>query len=112
MCLRDNPCLRWTRKNPKRNLPMSTTSMPETNPRTGRFSPLAWMGIVVGILLAIVKALIWSKGVLNAEVFGYALAGAVVPGRNRIRHSGSSESAKLKPICALVPFALCLFSFA
>jgi hypothetical protein len=66
--------------NAKRSLPMSTTSMPETNPRTGRFSPLAWMGIVVGILLAIVKALIWSKGVLNAEVFGYALAGAVVPG--------------------------------
>src|SRR5258708_21207668 len=67
-------------ENAERNLPMSTTLMPETNPRTGRFSPLAWMGIVVGILLAIVKALIWSKGVLNAEVFGYALAGGVVPG--------------------------------
>jgi hypothetical protein len=39
-------------ENAERNLPMSTTSMPETNPRTGRFSPLARMGIVVGDELA------------------------------------------------------------
>jgi hypothetical protein len=42
------------------------------------FSALAYVGIMVGVLLAIVKALIWSKGAFTSEVFGYALAGAVI----------------------------------
>ena len=45
-----------------------------------QFSPLAYAGIIIGILLAIVKAFIWSRGNFTAEVFGYALAGALLPG--------------------------------
>ena len=44
------------------------------------FSVLASVGIIVGVLLAVVKALVWSKGAFTSEVFGYALAGAVIPG--------------------------------
>ncbi len=44
------------------------------------FSVLASAGIVVGVLLAVVKALVWSKGAFTSEVFGYALAAAVIPG--------------------------------
>ena len=44
------------------------------------FSVLAYVGIIVGVILAIAKALVWSKGLFTSEVFGYALAGAMIPG--------------------------------
>jgi hypothetical protein len=50
------------------------------NGEARRFSALAYVGILVGIFLAIVKAVVWSKGALTSEVFGYALAGALIPG--------------------------------
>lgn len=53
---------------------------PIPDARAQGFSVLASIGIIVGILLAILKAFVWSKGVFTAEVFGYALAGALIPG--------------------------------
>jgi hypothetical protein len=44
------------------------------------FGVMAYVGIIVGICLAIVKTFVWSKGVYTSEVFGYALAGALIPG--------------------------------
>jgi len=48
--------------------------------KTQGFGVLASIGVIVGIFLAIVKAFVWSKGAFTSEVFGYALAGALVPG--------------------------------
>ena len=56
------------------------TTPPTLGIQPWRFSPLAYVGIVIGIVLAIAQALIWSKGVFTSEVFGYALAGALIPG--------------------------------
>jgi uncharacterized membrane protein len=53
---------------------------PNTDGQAQGFSALAYCGIIVGICLAIVKALVWSRGAFTSEVFGYALAGAVIPG--------------------------------
>lgn len=66
-------------------VPYSATEQSDNRPSTDGqaqqgFSVLAYVGIVVGICLAIVKALVWSKGVFTSEVFGYALAGALIPG--------------------------------
>ncbi len=44
------------------------------------FSAMAYVAILVGIALALLKAFVWSKGVFTSEVFGYALAGALIPG--------------------------------
>jgi len=57
-------------------MPDQTISDPKTQP----FGVLALLGVVVGILLAIAKALVWSRGAFSAEVVGYAFAGAVIPG--------------------------------
>jgi hypothetical protein len=46
-------------------------------------SRLNWAGaiaIAIGCMLAIAQALIWSKGIITAEVTGYATAGIIVPG--------------------------------
>jgi hypothetical protein len=53
---------------------------PIPDARAQGFGGLAYTGIIIGILLAILKAFVWSKGVFTAEVFGYALAGALIPG--------------------------------
>jgi hypothetical protein len=53
---------------------------PSTDGQAQGFSVLAYVGITVGICLAIARALVWSKGVFTSEVFGYALAGALIPG--------------------------------
>jgi ABC-type Fe3+-siderophore transport system permease subunit len=44
------------------------------------FGPIAYLAIIVGIALAILKVIVWSKGRFTSEVFGYALAGALIPG--------------------------------
>lgn len=44
------------------------------------FGPAAIIAIIVGVIVTIVKAFIWSKGNFNAQVVGYALAGALIPG--------------------------------
>ena len=64
------------------------------------FSVLAYVGIIVGVILAIAKALVWSKGLFTSEVFGYALAGAM------------KEGAQPKPVCSLVSVTLHLLSSA
>jgi hypothetical protein len=51
-----------------------------TDPRPKPISVLALLGIVLGFVLSIVKALIWSGGTVDAGVFGYALAGVAIPG--------------------------------
>jgi ABC-type Fe3+-siderophore transport system permease subunit len=38
------------------------------------------VAIITGIALAILKAFVWSKGVFTSDVFGYAFAGALIPG--------------------------------
>jgi len=53
---------------------------PAADPEAQGFSVPASIAVIVGILLAILKAFVWSKGVFTAEVFGYALAGALIPG--------------------------------
>jgi hypothetical protein len=53
---------------------------PSTEVQAKGFGVLAYVGIIVGICVAIVKAFVWSKGVFTSEVFGYALAGALMPG--------------------------------
>lgn len=43
---------------------------------------IGWLGVagsVVGIFLAVVKALVWSRGIVSAEVLGYAEAGILIP---------------------------------
>jgi hypothetical protein len=50
------------------------------DPRPKPFGVLAVLGIMLGVVLSIVKALIWSGGTVNAEVLGYALAGIAIPG--------------------------------
>ena len=55
-------------------------SPPPVGSQSWQFSPLAYVAIIIGILLAIVKAFVWSGGIFTGEVFGYALAGAMIPG--------------------------------
>ncbi len=58
------------------------------------FGVLAWIAVAVACLFGIAKAVVWSKGVFTAEVFGYALTGALVPlaiayaiaGRQKVRN--------------------------
>jgi hypothetical protein len=62
----------------------------------------AYVGIMVGVLLAIVKALIWSKGAFTSEVFGYALAGAVIPGAIAYAIAGTKEGTQSEQVCTYV----------
>jgi hypothetical protein len=57
------------------------SDMPETCMREKqRFGLTAWIGVLFGILIGIGKSLIWSKGAFSSEVFGYAVAGVLIPG--------------------------------
>ena len=40
---------------------------------------LGGIGFLLGIVLAWLKALRWSHGIVTAEVFGYAVAGVLIP---------------------------------
>jgi hypothetical protein len=44
------------------------------------FSLFATIGVVAGVALAIIKAVIRSKGAFTSEMFGYDLTGALIPG--------------------------------
>lgn len=59
---------------------MTTATPPSVPPISKTFGPWAFIGIAIGITLAFVKALVWSDGAFNAEVFGYALGAALFPG--------------------------------
>lgn len=39
---------------------------------------LAILGIVVGVISCCLRGVVWSKGVLNAEVFGYMVGGMFI----------------------------------
>jgi hypothetical protein len=54
-----------------------TISGSESKPRT--FGPVAFVGVAIGIALAIAKAMVWSGGDFTAEVLGYALGSAALP---------------------------------
>ena len=75
-----------------------------------RFSPLAHVGIIIGIVLAIAKALVWSKGVFTSEVFGYALAGALIPGAIAYFIAGRKKVRNANRF-ALAFLALCVVFF-
>src|ERR1700690_3766512 len=55
-------------------------SGPSRDIQAGSPGILAFIAIIFGIALAILKAWIWSGGIVNAEGFGYALAGIIIPG--------------------------------
>jgi hypothetical protein len=40
---------------------------------------LGWFGIALGLFLALFRAWVWSYGIANAEMLGYALGGALLP---------------------------------
>jgi hypothetical protein len=40
---------------------------------------LGWCGIALGLFLAMFRAWVWSYGITNAEMLGYALGGALLP---------------------------------
>jgi hypothetical protein len=44
------------------------------------FGPIAWLAVGFAIFLGIARALMWSKGIVNAEVFGYTVSAVLVPG--------------------------------
>jgi hypothetical protein len=56
------------------------TDNPVTNSNAQQFGIPALVAVIVGVLLAIVKALVWARGKFDGQVMGYALAGALVPG--------------------------------
>jgi hypothetical protein len=72
------------------------------------FGTLAYVGVVVGILLAVVKAFVWSKGVFTSEVFGYALAGSLIPGAIAYAIAGRKKVRNPNRF-AIVFVLLCLF---
>jgi ABC-type Fe3+-siderophore transport system permease subunit len=57
---------------------MSTNPQPSAVPQR-RIGWLGVAGIVTGVLLAVVQALVWSAGVVSNEVEGYAAAGILIP---------------------------------
>ena len=57
---------------------MSTSPQPSAV-RQKRISWFGVAGIITGAFLAVVKALVWSKGMVDGEVEGYAAAGILVP---------------------------------
>jgi ABC-type Fe3+-siderophore transport system permease subunit len=80
---------------------------PVNGPPKG-FSALAYVGIIVGVFLAIVKALVWSKGAFTSEVFGYAVAGALLPGAIAYAIAGRKKVRNPNKF-ALCFVALCVF---
>jgi ABC-type Fe3+-siderophore transport system permease subunit len=80
---------------------------PVNGPPKG-FSALAYLGMMVGIFLAIVKALVWSKGGFTSEVFGYAIAGALIPGAIAYAIAGRKKVRSPNKF-ALCFVALCVF---
>ena len=59
---------------------MAEISLQDNKSAKHGFGPTAWIGVLFGILMGIGKALIWSRGMLSSEVFGYAVAAVFVPG--------------------------------
>ncbi len=59
---------------------MDTEASAPTHKEPRQFGILAVLGVTLGVALAVLKALIWSGGTVNGEVFGYALAGVAIPG--------------------------------
>lgn len=86
------------------------TNPPTLDIQPWRFSSLAYVGIVIGIVLAIAKALVWSKGVFTSEVFGYALAGALIPGAIAYVIAGRRKVRSANKF-ALAFLALCVVFF-
>jgi hypothetical protein len=72
------------------------------------FGAMAYVAIVVGIALAILKAFVWSKGAFTSEVFGYALAGALIPGAIAYSIAGRKKARNPNKF-ALWFLLLCVF---
>ena len=85
----------------------SNAVSPAPEPRG--FSPLAIIAVILGLLLAIAKGFVWSKGNWNAEVFGYVLAGALLPGAIAYAIAGRKKARNPNRF-ALWFFVLCLVS--
>jgi hypothetical protein len=81
---------------------------PNTDVQAKGFGMLAYVGIIFGICLAIVKAFVWSKGVFTSEVFGYALAGALIPGVIAYAIAGRKKVRNLN-MFSLWFVSLCVF---
>jgi len=43
-------------------------------------SVLPVLGVAVGILLSVIRALVWSRGIFSHEAFGYAFSGPLLAG--------------------------------
>ena len=69
-------------------MPDQTISDPKAQP----FGVLALAGIILGILLAMVKAFVWSRGAFSAEVEGYAFAAAMIPGATAYAIAGRRKA--------------------
>ena len=71
-----------------------------TSSNRERLNLPAWTAIIVGILLANISALIWSRGIFNLEAFGYAVAGALLPGAIAYGIAGREKDRNLNRFAA------------
>jgi hypothetical protein len=64
------------------------------NTERATVSPLATLGLVIGLLAYVFRAFVWSRGQLNGEATGYAVGGVLVAfliayafaGRKKVRN--------------------------
>jgi hypothetical protein len=85
---------------------MSNEPIPDA--KAQGFGAMAYVAIVVGIALAILKAFVWSKCAFTSEVFGYALAGALIPGAIAYAIAGRKKARNPNRF-ALWFLSLCIF---
>jgi hypothetical protein len=52
---------------------------PEPRPEKKRYRVLAYLGIALGLFLALLRAWVWSYGIVNAGMLGYAFGSATAP---------------------------------
>jgi hypothetical protein len=54
-------------------------SVDAASERQAKPSPIVWVAVAFSFLIGVYKALIWSHGVVSAEVIGYALGSPILP---------------------------------
>lgn len=86
----------------------AVSNEPTPDAKAEGFGAMAYVAIVVGIALAILKGFVWSKGVFTSEVFGYALAGALIP-RAIAYPIGRRKKGRSPNRFALWFLSLCIF---